>query len=667
MVLVVALAVGAMLVAGQVGRIFDALVGFDDGGALARWGIPVSRAVLDASAALTIGLLLLAGTMIPERNSTDRRRTACRIAVISGVVWVLAGVMLLLASIANLSGIAMTDPAFGAQVASVAWGMPYFRIILISTIVAAGATLLASVARTPTQITWAAALGFVSLAFLALIGHAAGAAAHDTAVNSIGVHLVAAAGWMGGLAGLVILRPILGNDLGTVVARFSHLALWGYVAIAISGVLNATLRIRDLDGLTSTYGLLLTVKVVAFLVLGVIGWRMRSSLVARLQGDAPESGAFARLALLEVGIMAVAGGVAVALSRTAPPVSQESSPDIVTSLTGYPDPGAPTSADWLTAFRPDWLFLAAALLGIGLYVAGVVRLHRRGDSWPWHRTVLWVLGWLVFVWTTSGYPAIWGRVTFSAHMLMHMSLTMAAPPLLAFGAPLTLASRALKARRDKTMGPREILLATAHSRWMNFWANPVIGGINFAGSLYIFYFTGLFDLALRTHLGHIVMVVHFMLAGYVFCWSLIGVDPGPKRWPASLRLVLLFATMSFHAFFGVALLSMRSLLAPDFFPTLRLPWVGDLLADQMKGGAITWGIGEIPMLFLALMVAFTWMRSDEHEAKRRDRQADRDHDAELEAYNESLRRRGEAMRRAELADAARHPGRHHGHGASTDH
>ena len=62
----------------------------------------------------------------------------------------------------------------------------------------------------------------------------------------------------------------------------------------------------------------------------------------------------------------------------------------------------------------------------------------------------------------------------------------------------------------------------------------------------------------------------------------------------------------------------------------------DPLADTKFGGQIAWGISEIPMLFMILMVAWQWMRSDEREARRRDRQADRDGNAELTAYNAHL-------------------------------
>ena len=103
-----------------------------------------------------------------------------------------------------------------------------------------------------------------------------------------------------------------------------------------------------------------------------------------------------------------------------------------------------------------------------------------------------------------------------------------------------------------------------------------------------------------------------------------------------MLLVILFATISFHAFFGVALTGSETLLAPDFFGQINLPWGPDPLLDQQRAGEIAWGFGEAPTLFLAVVVAFQWFKRDEQETRRKDRQADRDGDAELKAYNEYL-------------------------------
>jgi cytochrome c oxidase assembly factor CtaG len=278
------------------------------------------------------------------------------------------------------------------------------------------------------------------------------------------------------------------------------------------------------------------------------------------------------------------------------------------------------------------------VLAVGLYVAGVRRLRARGDAWPLLRVVMWVLGWALFVWATCGAPGIWGRVLFSAHMVMHMAVAMVVPLLLVPAAPLTLALRALPARPDRTWGPREVILQVVHSRVMGVLSNPVVAAALFFFSLAAFYYTGLFEIALTTHTGHLLMMAHFLLTGYLFVWVMVGIDPGPRRWSPLMLLVILFATVSFHAFFGVALTGSSTLLAPDFFQALGLPWAPAPLADQRTAGEIAWGVGEGPTLVLAVVVAVQWFRSETRDAVRQDRQADRDGDAELTAYNEHLAR-----------------------------
>lgn len=86
------------------------------------------------------------------------------------------------------------------------------------------------------------------------------------------------------------------------------------------------------------------------------------------------------------------------------------------------------------------------------------------------------------------------------------------------------------------------------------------------------------------------------------------------------------------------------LLAENFFGRLDMDWMPDPLADQRRGGAIAWGVGEVPTLVLAVAVAWQWMTSDRKETARLDRRADRDEDAELEAYNAHL---AEMNRRSE--------------------
>src|SRR5699024_9514023 len=154
------------------------------------------------------------------------------------------------------------------------------------------------------------------------------------------------------------------------------------------------------------------------------------------------------------------------------------------------------------------------------------------------------------------------------------------PLLLVPGAPITLALRALQARTDKTWGARELILQVTHSRVNQVLTNPVFAAAFFFASMAMFYYSRTFELALPTHTGHLLMMAHFLLPGYLFTWVLIGIDPGPRRWNPLMLLVILFVTISFHAFFGVILTGTEYLLAPDFYGQLNLPWLESPWKDQ---------------------------------------------------------------------------------------
>jgi len=103
--------------------------------------------------------------------------------------------------------------------------------------------------------------------------------------------------------------------------------------------------------------------------------------------------------------------------------------------------------------------------------------------------------------------------------------------------------------------------------------------------------------------------------------------------------------MAVHAFFSVILMMGTTPLAIEWYGVVRPPWITNPLLDTLQGGQIAWAISEIPSLIVLLVISFQWSRSDEREATRTDRQADRDGDAELKAYNEQLAGLAERDRR----------------------
>jgi putative copper resistance protein D len=345
------------------------------------------------------------------------------------------------------------------------------------------------------------------------------------------------------------------------------------------------------------------------------------------------------LVTAELAFMGIASGVAAALGRTSPPqeevvVTEQVDPSPAELLTGSPLPPEPTPLTWLTAWNFDLLWMLVCGFLAFFYIAGVWRLRRRGDSWPVHRTVMWLAGVALLFYVTNGPLNVYQDYLFSVHMLAHMVLAMVIPVLLVPGAPITLALRAIHKRDDGSRGAREWIMATVQSRYMSVLANPVVAALIFAGSLWMFYYTPLFSWAVTDHVGHYWMIVHFLASGYLFVTVLIGVDPLPHRASYPMRLVILLATMAFHAFFGLSIMSSTGLLLADWYGAMG--WGTSALADQQVAGGITWSIGEIPTVALAIIVALMWSRSDDKESKRKDRQADRDGDAERLAYNEML-------------------------------
>ncbi|OBJ54828.1 cytochrome c oxidase assembly protein [Mycobacterium sp. 1423905.2] len=307
-------------------------------------------------------------------------------------------------------------------------------------------------------------------------------------------------------------------------------------------------------------------------------------------------------------------------------------------LLGYALPHPPTVATVLSVWRFDGLIgTAGIVLAIG-YVVAFIRLRRAGNAWPVGRLAAWLIGCAALVFTSSSGMRAYGSAMFSVHMAEHMTLNMFIPVLLVLGGPVTLALRVLPVARDGHLpGPREWLMWLLHSRVTTFVSHPLIAFVLFVGSPYIVYFTPIFDTLVRYHWGHEFMAVHFLLVGYLFYWAIIGIDPGPRRLPYPGRIGLLFAVMPFHAFFGIALMTMASAVGGTFYRALGLPWLPDVVADQHLGGGIAWSLTELPVIIVIVALVTQWARQDRRVASRSDRHADSDYaDDDLAAYNAML-------------------------------
>ena len=617
--------------------------GLPNPGPATTLGLPFVRAAGEIAAVLAVGSFLFAAFFVPPQRSgvldADGYR-ALRLGTVASGVWAVCAALLVPLTISDVSGrplVALLNPVRMWSVAGLVTTASAWRW----TAALAALVTLASLAVL--RWSWTPLLfggSLLTLIPLGLTGHSSAGGSHDLATNSLLIHLVAAGVWAGGLLALAAYGLRGGGHVALAARRFSAIALWCWVAMALSGVVNAAVRVPPGDLLTTAYGRLVVVKAAALCVLGVIGWRQRRSAVARLQAEPthPEARrALLRLSLAEAAVFGLTFGVAVGLGRTPPPPPPVRLPSIPEAEIGYDFSGPPTPARILFDWRFDLIFGSAAIVFAALYVAAVVRLRRRGDAWPPGRTLAWLLGCLTLLFVTSSGIGRYMPAMFSVHMIAHMGLSMLVPILLVLGAPVSLALRALPAAgREDPPGMREWLLAALHSRLSRFLTNPVVATVLFVAGFYGLYLSSLFDTAVSSHAGHLAMNVHFLLSGYLFYWIVIGIDPTPRPIPPLAKVGVVFASLPLHAFFGVVLMGTRRVLGADYYRSLGLSWHTDLLGDQRLGGGIAWAAGELPLVIVMMALLVQWARSDDRTARRLDRAAERDDDAELVAYNAML-------------------------------
>ncbi|GAB3618552.1 cytochrome c oxidase assembly protein [Okibacterium endophyticum] len=610
-----------------------------DPGAVVRYGLPVAKLMVNIGAAVAIGALALSLFALSAKR--DEYTLALDVAAGGAAVYTVASGFTGFLTFLNVTGTPLSfSDQFGAQLGMFFTDIELGQAWLTTTLIAAAVTVLCFAVRGQTLIFFVGVLALVSLVPMAEQGHAAGATGHNNAVTALGLHLVFAAVWLGGLVTIVMVRRALEpGRLVPVITRYSTIALVSFVVVAVSGYASAELRIGSWESLLTPYGVLVLGKVAALIAIGLFGALQRSWLIERMSRAGGRAGRhFWWLIVAELGFMGIASGLAAALARTATPVTEEVPPEQTPAqiLTGEPLPPQLTFERYFTLWNFDLIWLLFCAFAIFFYVAGVVRLRRRGDTWPLYRTILWIAGILLLFYLTSGVVNVYQQYLFSVHMLGHMGLAMAVPVLLVPGAPVTLAARAIAKRTDGSRGAREWIMLAVHSRFAAVVANPIVAAVLFVGSLWLFYYSPLLRWAMVDHIGHEWMVAHFLITGFLFVQSIIGIDPVPFRLPYPLRLMLLLVTMASHAFFGLAIMSSTGLFLADWFGAMGREWGPTALGDQQVGGGITWSIGEIPTLALAITVAIQWSRSDTRLQRRLDRTADRTGDVELNEYNNRL-------------------------------
>jgi putative copper resistance protein D len=263
----------------------------------------------------------------------------------------------------------------------------------------------------------------------------------------------------------------------------------------------------------------------------------------------------------------------------------------------------------LSAALTQWQFAPVvtgfAVVAIGLYWWGVVRVGRRHPARPWPawRTLLFAAGVVVIVVATQSGIGTYDDLLFYDHMIQHLLLLMVAPPLLIAGQPLTLLLHA--SRNPLHTQVKRVL----RSPVANFLTWPVFGALAYALAVLAAHLSAIANSFEQNQTAHNAEHVLFVLIGYLFYLPIIGREPIRWRLSYPIRFVILVLLMPVDTFTGLAL-GYGSASSPGVPAGPRPAWAPSPVSDLHLGGALMWIGGDGIMFGLMMLVFLMWSRDD---------------------------------------------------------
>lgn len=260
------------------------------------------------------------------------------------------------------------------------------------------------------------------------------------------------------------------------------------------------------------------------------------------------------------------------------------------------------AAQALGSWRSDPGILAAAFLVAVLYWRGWARLHReQPDRYPTARLFSFLSGLLLVAVAILSPLDAFANLLLQVHMLQHLLLLMAAPPLLWLGQPVPALARSLPPAVVRAVFT-PFLKSPAMRACGSFLTHPVFTWLLFQVVLIGWHVPFFYELSLQDSGWHEVEHLSFLTAALLFWWPVVPAWPGRPRWPrAAFILYLLAADLvntamsAFFAFSGTA-------VYPSYRDGPRL-WGISAADDQVAAGVIMWVPGSIAYLIPAFAIA----------------------------------------------------------------
>lgn len=253
-----------------------------------------------------------------------------------------------------------------------------------------------------------------------------------------------------------------------------------------------------------------------------------------------------------------------------------------------------------------WDWKPSVMVGCAMLALGYVLVVRPLS----HRAWLWMLGVLVLLLSlVSPVDALGDHYLFSAHMLQHLLMVLAVPPLLLLGIPGEFSHRALAwtpvARAERVLG------------------RPLPAWLLYISVTTVWHVPALYDTALQSEALHILEHLMFLVTATMFWWPVLHPVTGPPRLAPWASILYLFAAMAAGSVLGIIVTFAQPGLYPAYthpvdelgiLPLLR-GWGLSPADDQQLGGLLMWIPGGAVYSLVTFAMLARWFSEPEEEAE----------------------------------------------------
>ncbi len=260
---------------------------------------------------------------------------------------------------------------------------------------------------------------------------------------------------------------------------------------------------------------------------------------------------------------------------------------------------ASQTADLLNDWSLPIPLTVGCVLTLLLYLRGFTLLRRTRRTLSWWRAASFSAG-IAVLWLALASPLEeLADTVLTAHMIEHLLLMMAVPPLVLAGWPAVPLLRGIPSVPRRLLHPllrSRVIRAVAHNA-----VSPVVAWLAMNLTLLLWHVPAAYDFALDHEAWHDVEHLCFLAGSMLFWWVLLR--PWPSRLPALGWGAMLYLISA--DFVNTALSAVLAFVGHPVY-AYYLQHANPLgiapLQDQVLGASIMWVFGSIAFLLPALVL-----------------------------------------------------------------